>query len=173
MSKQVTKKVNETERLEKAIDNGIKLMKADKSLTDLIKSEILKADEFGVSELTKVLDKKLNGADLNKVKEVKKFIKTKLQTLVKCKPTQKGLLSKEELKEYQITIKKVNLKMLESSDIVQNFTEKDLGSVRVVKMLKKITEPKTLQEDIQKLVEKHNADYTMEEIKAEFNKLFN
>jgi len=173
MSKKVTKKVNENERLEKAIDTGIKLMKADKSLTDLIKSEILKSDKFGVSALTKVLDSKLNDTDLNKVKEVKKFIKTKLQTLVKCKATQKGLLSKEELRDYQITIKKVNLKMLENSEIIQNFTEKDLGSVRVVKMAKKITEPKTLQEDILKLVEKHNSDYTLEEIKAEFDKLVN
>ena len=168
----MSKKINENDRLEKAIETGIKLMKADKSLTDLIKSEILCSDRFGVSALTKVLDRKLNGTDLNKVKEVKKFIKTKLQTLVKCKPTQKGLLSKEEIKEYQITIKKVNLKMLENSDIVQNFTEKDLGSVRVVKMLKKITEPKTLQEDLIKLVEKHNADYTIPEIKEELEILF-
>jgi hypothetical protein len=73
-----------------------------------------------------------------------------------CKPTQKSILG-EDAKNYQITIKKVNLPMIENlnNEYVNNFTEDDLGKIKVVKSFKKKKEEKTLIEDLIKLMDKH------------------
>jgi hypothetical protein len=144
------------DRIKKGLKVGISTMKADKNLTDMIKAEVIEANETGSCHLTTVLDEMLTTGTDQSIKDIKQFIRTKLQTLIKCKPTQKSILG-EDAKNYQITIKKVNLPMIENlnNEYVNNFTEDDLGKIKVVKSFKKKKEEKTLIEDLIKLMDKH------------------
>ena len=145
------------------IELGIKSMGADQHLTDQIKADVLKVDLNGQCNFTKALDKMLKDKDENKQKEVRTFIRTKLQTLIKAKATQKSLLA-DKVKNFSVTIRKVNKPMIENVENVfcnfvngkpSVFNETDEKSVRVVLVSKEETEKKGFLEQLENLCEKH------------------
>lgn len=151
------------------IEIGIKSMTADQHLTDQIKADVLKVDLNGQCNFTKALDKMLKDKDENKQKEVRSFIRTKLQTLIKAKATQKSLLG-DKVKNFSITIRKVNKPMIENAEnmfcnVVNGkpsvFNETDEKSVRVVLVSKEETEKKGFLEQLEKLCEKHEKPLRM------------
>tara|TARA_A100001201_G_C4092709_1_gene202667 strand:+ start:1444 stop:2022 length:579 start_codon:yes stop_codon:yes gene_type:complete len=149
------------------IELGIKSMGADQHLTDQIKADVLKVDLNGQCNFTKALDKMLKDKDENKQKEVRTFIRTKLQTLIKAKATQKSLLG-DKVKNFSVTIRKVNKPMIENSENVfcnvvngqpSVFNETDEKSVRVVLVSKEETEKKGFLEQLENLCEKHGKTF--------------
>lgn len=149
------------------IELGIKSMGADQHLTDQIKADVLTCDLNGQCNFTKALDKMLKDKDENKQKEVRGFIRTKLQTLIKAKATQKSLLG-DKVKNFSITIRKVNKPMIENAENVfcnvvngqpSAFNESDEKSVRVVLVSKEETEKKGFLEQLEKLCEKHEKTF--------------
>jgi len=149
------------------IELGIKSMGADQHLTDQIKADVLKADQQGQCNFTKALDKLLKDKDENKQKEVRSFLRTKLQTLIKAKSTQKSLLG-DKVKNFSVTIRKVNKPMIENAENIfcsvtngqpLEFNETDEKSVRVVLVSKEETEKKGFLEQLEKLIEKNDKTF--------------
>ena len=118
--------------------------------------------------MIKILSDKnsLEDKDENKRKEVKDFVRTKLQTLIKAKATQKSLLG-DKVKNFSVTIRKVNKPMIENAEnVFCNFTngkpaefdEVEEKSIRVVLVSKEEKEQKGFLEQLEKLCEKHDFD---------------
>ena len=112
--------------------------------TPQIINDVKNRDKNGQTELTKEFDRILAVGSSEEKDNIKTFIGKKLQTLLKEKPTQEILLG--ELTNSRIlTVKKVNLSMIENKTssqypngkYVNSFSEKDLGSYRVIMQNKK------------------------------------
>ena len=151
------------------INIGITANQVDKSMTEAIKADVLKSDKDGKSNFTKALDKMLKEtADKpEERKEITTFVRKKLQTLIKSKQTQVGILGKETAKNAKVTIKKVTLPMCDNDEDFFNLNNEpllfnesdDLKSMRIVVERKEKPEPKTFKEELEKLMEKHGVVY--------------
>lgn len=151
------------------INIGITANQVDQSMTEAIKADVLKSDKDGKSNFTKALDKMLKEtADKpEERKEITTFVRKKLQTLIKSKQTQVGILGKETAKNAKVTIKKVTLPMCDNDEDYFNLNNEpllfnesdDLKSMRIVVERKEKPEPKTFKDELEKLMEKHGVVY--------------
>ena len=88
------------------------------------------------------------------MKRAKVWVKTRLQTIVKVKSVQQLLLDGKH-QEQSLTIKKVKSTMIgDMKKYISRFDENDLGCFRVV-IERKVTEQKTFEEELIKLMDKH------------------
>tara|TARA_R100000951_G_scaffold33631_1_gene28463 strand:+ start:465 stop:1040 length:576 start_codon:yes stop_codon:yes gene_type:complete len=155
----VSKKEEEAQELLKL---AIQSTKIDAHLTEKIVDDLMTANKDGQTTLTKVIDKVLKGNDEEAKKDTKTFLRTKLQVMIKNKNVQKKILG--DKKGLMITMKKVNNPMVDNDEgqflniagEIAEFNESDIKSVRVVVEQKKPNEPKSFEEELYSLLEKHN-----------------
>ena len=114
------------------LECGMNHQKEEFHMTDIIKRDIFHKDTEGNTILTKELNKVLKSGDDEDMANAKKWVKCRLQTLIKEKSVQELLLG-DDAKSKSLTIKKVNLPMLTNEKCLSQFTEDDLGQFRVVK----------------------------------------
>tara|TARA_R100000329_G_scaffold123701_1_gene102218 strand:- start:1287 stop:1904 length:618 start_codon:yes stop_codon:yes gene_type:complete len=145
----VTMKKPTKKEIDQVLNDGLILVEKSKSVTDVITRDLHHADENNETQLTKKFDNimdstkddKIKGEKLQELlevrKQLKRFVKTQIQTLVKEKPTQLAILE-DNHKVMTATLKKVNKPMIENVDgkYVDNFNESDLGKYRLVRMHK-------------------------------------
>lgn len=137
------------------INKGMNAVKQDSHFTDILKRDLINMNpKTGETVLTSELNKIFTDGTKLQQERCKKWIKTRLQTLIKEKSVQVAILDKDK-KVKKMTIKKVNLPMLnEDSKCLMNFTAEDLGQFRVIIEEKK-TEVKEFEEELRKLMDKH------------------
>ena len=145
------------EAIQKVIVAGQKSILVDQKMTEIIKADLFNRNKrTGVSVLTTELNKVfLNGTD-TQIAKTKKWIKTRLQTLIKEKSVQTQFLG-EDKKVKSLTIKKVNAPMLDPNNekCLSHFKDSDLGQFRVV-LEAKVTVEKSFTEELEKLMVKHD-----------------
>ena len=147
---------------EQVIKIGLTANKVDANLSKVICLDVLKSDENGQSTFTKTFDKMFKNGTTEERKELADFMRTKVQTLIKAPATQKEILG-DGHKVSKVTMKKVNLPMCDNDSDFFNmkgeqlvFNEKsDHKSVRIVVERKEKKEPKTFEEELFKLMERH------------------
>lgn len=153
------------------IEWGMNTMKTEKAMTDIIVSDLFNRKN-GDSELTIELNRIFKEDRSEKVAQVKKWVKSRLQTLIKESTVQDRLLG-EKVKTEQITVKKVTKPMVENVDglYLDNFNESDLGTFKSVR-IKKVKNEDTLEESLMKwmrsqgLHDKEADEYDTETVKA-------
>jgi len=126
------------------IELGLVAKKIDGKLSDAIKNDIMSVDDDLSSPLTIYIDAELKNGNT----EVKKFVRTKLQTLIKDKSMQKSLL-RDNYKSHSITIKKVNKPMVE----LGLFEESELGQYKIITEQKKEKKQQTIIEKLIKFID--------------------
>lgn len=143
-----SKKVT-TKEVKEVIEMGLKTMNIENTMTDVIVRDFdnRKGND---SLLTTELNELFKSGDERKVNKVKKWVKTRLQTLIKNPPIQERLLG-EKVREQQITIKKVTKPMVENTEglYLDNFNESDLGQFKAVR-ISKVKEELTIAEELLK-----------------------
>jgi hypothetical protein len=123
------------------LQHGIKAQVKMDKVTEILKRDVFNQTKNHQTELTKRFDLIL-GDDQTPAKnkqDLKNFIRKQVQTLIKEKATQEILLN-EETSEKKVTIKKVTSAMIlnevsekyPTGQYENTFTEKDLGSYRVI-----------------------------------------
>ena len=123
------------------LQHGIKAQVKMDKVTEILKRDVFNQTKNHQTELTKRFDLIL-GDDKTPAKnkqDLKNFIRKQVQTLIKEKATQEILLN-EATSEKKVTIKKVTSAMIlneisekyPTGQFVNTFTEKDLGSYRVI-----------------------------------------
>lgn len=151
------KKVTD-EEITKVVNGGIQTNKIEVFMTDVITRDIFLANKKNAETLlTKKLDDIYNNGTPAKIEATKKWVKTRLQVLIKAKTVQKRLLGKD-FKTQSITIKKVNNGVLTGDKCLNTnqFNKDDLGKFKVIIEAKKPTEEKTFEEELTKLMTKHD-----------------
>ena len=134
------KPVEETD-IAYVLQHGIKAQVKMDKVTEILKRDVFNQTKNHQTELTKRFDLIL-GDDKTPAKnkqDLKNFIRKQVQTLIKEKATQEILLN-EATSEKKVTIKKVTSAMIlnevsekyPTGQFVNTFTEKDLGSYRVI-----------------------------------------
>ena len=164
------KKQNKSKIVE-VIELGVMTMKTEKKMTDIIVADLFNRKN-GDSELTIELNRIFKEDRPEKVAQVKNWVKTRLQTLIKESSVQDRLLG-EKVKEEQITVKKVTKPMIENAEglYLDNFNESDIGTFKSVR-IKKIKNDDTLEESLMKwmrsqgLHDKESDEYDTETVKA-------
>lgn len=164
------KKQNKSKIVE-VIELGVMTMKTEKKMTDVIVADLFNRKN-GDSELTIELNRIFKEDRPEKVSQVKNWVKTRLQTLIKESSVQDRLLG-EKVKEEQITVKKVTKPMIENAEglYLDNFNESDLGTFKSVR-IKKVKNEDTLEESLMKwmrsqgLHDKESDEYDTETVKA-------
>ena len=143
-SKEVTAK-----QVKEVIEMGLNTMNIEKTMTDVIVRDFDNRNEND-SLLTTELNEIFKTGDERKVTKVKKWVKTRLQTLIKNPPIQERLLG-EKVKEQQITIKKVTKPMVDNAEgiYLDNFNESDLGQFKTIR-ISKVKEELTIAEELLK-----------------------
>lgn len=143
--------INELERIamndikpKDIIELGLVSGKIDGKLSDAIKNDILSVGDDLSSPLTMYIDAELKNGNT----EVKKFVRTKLQTLIKDKSMQKSLLN-DNHKSHSLTIKKVNKPMVE----LGLFDETELGQYKIITEKKKEKQQQTIIEKLIKFMD--------------------
>ena len=145
----VTMKKPTKKEIDQVLNDGLVLVEKSKSVTDVITRDLHHADENNETQLTKKFDNIMNTSKDDKIKgeklqellevrkQLKRFVKNQIQTLVKEKPTQLAILE-DDHKTMTATLKKVNKPMIENTDgkYVDNFNETDIGKYRLVRMYK-------------------------------------
>tara|TARA_Y100000401_G_scaffold32935_1_gene24317 strand:+ start:387 stop:1004 length:618 start_codon:yes stop_codon:yes gene_type:complete len=135
--------------IDQVLNDGLILVEKSKSVTDVITRDLHHADENNETQLTKKFDNIMNTSKDDKIKgeklqellevrkQLKRFVKNQIQTLVKEKPTQLAILE-DDHKTMTATLKKVNKPMVENEEgkYVDNFNETDIGKYRLVRMYK-------------------------------------
>ena len=141
------------------IEAGITQVNEEFSMTQIIQQDLFTRDKkTNQTLLTKELNKLFESGQDEKIDKAKKWIKTRLQTLIKEKTVQELLLG-EEKKVKSLTIKKVKKTMIgENKDekYLSQHNENDLGKFRVVIESKKPSKEKSFQEELMKLLDNHN-----------------
>lgn len=137
------------------IECGMQQVREDIKMTEILKRDIFNRDkQTGQTILTKQLDKLFKSGNEDEVKRAKVWVKTRLQTIVKVKSVQQLLLDGKH-QEQSLTIKKVKSTMIgDMKKYISRFDENDLGCFRVV-IERKVTEQKTFEEELIKLMDKH------------------
>ena len=146
-----------TEAIVKIIKAGQASIGADQRMTEIIKQDLYTRNKrTGVSVLTTELNKVFSTGSDTEIAKTKKWIKTRLQTLIKEKSVQTQLLG-EDKKIKSLTIKKVNAPMLDPNNekCLSHFKDSDLGQFRVV-LEAKVTVEKSFTEELEKLMVKHD-----------------
>ena len=145
------------EAIVKVIKAGQASIVVDQKMTEIIKADLYTRNKrTGVSVLTTELNKVFSdGTDLE-ITKTKKWVKTRLQTLIKEKSVQTQLLG-EDKKVKSLTIKKVNLPMLDPNNekCLSHFKDSDLGQFRVI-LEAKVTVENSFTEELEKLMIKHD-----------------
>lgn len=140
------------------IEAGITQVNEEFSMTQIIQQDLFTRDKkTNETLLTKELNKLFESGESERIDKAKKWIKTRLQTLIKEKTVQELLLG-EEKKNKSLTIKKVKKTMIgefKNDKYLSQHTEDDLGKFRVVIESKKPTEEKTFEDELIKLMDKH------------------
>jgi len=145
----VTMKKPTKKEIDQVLNDGLVLVEKSKSVTDVITRDLHHADENNETQLTKKFDNIMNTSKDDKIKgeklqellevrkQLKRFVKNQIQTLVKEKPTQLAILE-DDHKTMTATLKKVNKPMVENEEgkYVDNFNETDIGKYRLVRMYK-------------------------------------
>lgn len=151
-SKEVTAK-----QVKEVIEMGLDTMNIEKSMTDVIVRDFDNRDGND-SLLTIELNELFKNGDERKVTKVKKWVKTRLQTLIKNPSVQDRLLG-EKVKEQQITVKKVTKPMVENAEgiYLDNFNESDLGQFKTIR-ISKIKEELTIAEELLKWMRSKKSD---------------
>jgi hypothetical protein len=166
----VTMKKPTKKEIDQVLNDGLILVEKSKSVTDVITRDLHHADENNETQLTKKFDNimdstkddKIKGEKLQELlevrKQLKRFVKNQIQTLVKEKPTQLAILE-DNHKVMTATLKRVNKPMVENTDgkYVDNFNESDLGKYRLVKMYKN-QEELTLAQELAKWMRSKKKD---------------
>tara|TARA_R110002020_G_scaffold221997_3_gene430314 strand:- start:249 stop:869 length:621 start_codon:yes stop_codon:yes gene_type:complete len=141
------------------IEAGITQVNEEFSMTQIIQQDLFTRDKkTNETLLTKELNKLFESGQDEKIDKAKKWIKTRLQTLIKEKTVQELLLG-EEKKNKSLTIKKVKKTMIgENKDekYLSQHNENDLGKFRVIIESKKPSKEKSFQEELMKLLDNHN-----------------
>ena len=167
INKMKGKKMEQIEQLKKAkavtkddinkvIEGGVKGSQFEEFMTDIIIRDIFHANKNNSdTKLTKRLNDIYAKGEPEEIELTKKWVKTRLQVLVKAKRVQRMLLG-DKSKTQSITIKKINNGVLEGDKCVNKkmFKDGDLGLFKVVVESKKTTEKKTFTEELFKLMEK-------------------
>jgi len=152
-AKEVTQK-----DIDQVIKGGLQTNKIETFMTDIITRDIFLANKKNAETmLTKELDLIYATGTPAKITATKKWVKTRLQVLVKAKSVQRRLLG-DDVKTKSITIKKVNNGVLTDDKCLNKnlFKDKDLGLFKVIIEAKKVTEEKVFEEELQKLMTKHD-----------------
>jgi len=151
-SKEVTAK-----QVKEVIEMGLNTMNIEKTMTDVIVRDFDNRNEND-SLLTTELNEIFKTGDERKVTKVKKWVKTRLQTLIKNPPIQERLLG-EKVKEQQITIKKVTKPMVDNAEgiYLDNFNESDLGQFKTIR-ISKVKEELTIAEELLKWMRSKKSD---------------
>lgn len=123
------------------LQHGIKAQVKMDKVTEILKRDVFNQTKNHQTELTKRFDLILadDQTPAKNKQDLKNFIRKQVQTLIKEKATQEILLN-EETSEKKVTIKKVTSAMIlnevsekyPNGQYVNTFTEKDLGSYRVI-----------------------------------------
>lgn len=143
--------------IKNVVIGGIKTNELEDSMVDIIIRDIFNANkEKAETLLTKELNRVYEEESPEFVTSTKKWVKTRLQTIVKAKTVQMKLLG-EDTKNKIVTIKKINNGVLNGDKCLNRnlFSNDDLGKFKVVLEAKKVAEPKTFEEELLKLMEKH------------------
>ena len=141
------------------IEAGITQVNEEFSMTQIIQQDLFTRDKkTNETLLTKELNKLFESGEAERIDKAKKWIKTRLQTLIKEKTVQELLLG-EEKKNKSLTIKKVKKTMIgeyKNEKYLSHHTDDDLGKFRVVIESKKPSKEKSFQEELMKLLDNHN-----------------
>lgn len=152
VKKPTKKEINE------ALSLGCEMVQSSKFVTDVIKRDLHHRNEKNQTQLTVKFDNVLKSDDEEKKEMIKRFIKRQVQTLIKEKPVQLIALGDEQ-ETHTLTVKKVTLPMVENKEgVYDDFNESDLGSFRVVKMLKPQKEELSLEEELLKWMRSKKSD---------------
>lgn len=146
------------EEITKVINSGIQTNKIEVFMTDVITRDIYLANKKNAETLlTKKLDDIYNNGSPAKIEATKKWVKTRLQVLIKAKTVQKRLLGKD-VKTQIVTIKKVNNGVLTGDKCLNTnqLNKDDLGKFKVIVEAKKPAEEKTFEEELSKLMVKYD-----------------
>lgn len=145
------------------LEEGLKMVEKSDFISDVLRRDLHHKNDKNQTQLTQSFDNILKSDNLELIADTKRFIKQQVQTLVKEKAVQESVLG-EDFKNFSITVKKVNLPMIENKDGIyaDNFNESDLGSFRVIRMHKEQKEELTLEESLLKWMrsEKKNGLWT-------------
>lgn len=146
------------EDISKVVKGGMHTAKLESFMVDIITRDLFLANKKNAETmLTKELDRIYATETPAKITATKKWVKTRLQVLVKAKSVQRRLLG-DDVKTKSITIKKVNNGVLSGDKCLNKnlFKDKDLGLFKVIIEAKKATEKKVFEEELQKLMTKHD-----------------
>ena len=143
----------------------------EKKMTDTIVADLFNM-EGNDSILTLEVNRIIKEGRDSEVASVKKWVKTRLQTLIKEGSVQDRVLG-DKVKDQQITIKRVTKPMVADKDgiYLDSFNESDLGKYKAVK-IRKVKNEDTLEESLmkwmrsQKLHDKDSDDYETETVRA-------
>jgi len=144
------------EQIKQVIDTGIDTMKKEKFMTDYIVQDLFTAEDKMNTILTTELTRIYKEDRTAKVSKVKKWVKTRLQTLIKESSVQERVLG-DKVKDRSITIKKVTQTMIDNKDglYLGNFSELDKDDFKMV-IMKKVKEELSLEESLQKWMKSVN-----------------
>jgi len=160
------KPVEETD-IAYVLQHGIKAQVKMDKVTEILKRDVFNQTKNHQTELTKRFDLIL-GDDETPAKnkqDLKNFIRKQVQTLIKEKATQEILLN-EATSEKKVTIKKVTSAIIlnevsekyPAGQYENTFTEKDLGSYRVIVENKPAPKEFDLLEALVKFCKANNVD---------------
>ncbi len=141
------------------LEHGVIAQQSLDKITTTIKADIFHRNEKNQTKLTETFNNIMESEDAQLKIDVKRFIRKQLQTIIKAKASQEQLLNGKE-KTHSITVKKVNNSMIDNVDGIYkgNFNESDYGRYVVVIQEKPKAKEKTLEECLQELMKKHEAD---------------
>ena len=159
------------DQIKEVIKLGTMTLTTEKKMTDTIVSDLFNMkgnDSILTLEVNRIIKE---GRD-SEVASVKKWVKTRLQTLIKEGSVQDRVLG-DKVKDQQITIKRVTKPMVADKDgiYLDSFNESDLGQYKAVK-IRKVKNEDTLEESLmkwmrsQKLHDKESDDYETETVRA-------
>lgn len=166
----ITMKKPTKKEIDQVLNDGLILVERSKSITEIITRDLHHADNNNETQLTKKLDSimdstkddKLKGDKLQELlevrKQLKRFVKTQIQTLVKEKPTQLAILEDDHT-TMVATLKRVNKPMVDNAEgkYVDSFNEKEIGKYRLVRMYKN-KEELTLAQELAKWMRSKKKD---------------
>jgi hypothetical protein len=138
------------------IKAGIQHSIEQEKMAQIIVADIVNMNkQHCTTKMTRALDDIFANGEAEEIDNTKKFVKTQLQTIIKSKAVQTALLG-EDIKLKSLTIKKVNNGVLDGDKCLNKdkFQDKHLGLFRVIIESKKTT-PKSFDEELNKLMEKH------------------
>ena len=159
------------DQIKEVIKLGTMTLTTEKKMTDTIVADLFNM-EGNDSILTLEVNRIIKEGRDSEVASVKKWVKTRLQTLIKEGSVQDRVLG-DKVKDQQITIKRVTKPMVADKDgiYVDSFNESDLGKYKAVK-IRKVKNEDTLEESLmkwmrsQKLHDKDSDSYETETVRA-------